>query len=102
MRGYVQAHRCKREIILGYFGFQVPTRNDALHNCYDYHQHLCICEDCIIASVSSMLQQSVQDDQTGATADPMSQQLEPILARRLRDERDLFCYGVEDLAYAAA
>lgn len=90
MRAYVQAHKCKREIILGYIGFHVPTRNDAIHNCYDYHQHICSCEDCIIASVSSMLQQSLQEDQTGATADPMSQQLEPILAKRLRNKLDLF------------
>ena len=35
MRAYVQAHKCKREITLGYIGFHVPTRNDAIHNCYD-------------------------------------------------------------------
>lgn len=90
MRDYVQARKCKREIILDYFGFQVPARNDALHNCCDYHQHICSCEDCIIASVSNMFQESVQEDQTGSIADTMSQQLEPHSAERLREELNLF------------
>lgn len=90
MRDYVQARKCKREIILGYFRFQVPSRNDALHNCCDYHRHICSCEDCIIASVSNMFQESGQEDQTGAIANTMSQQLEPHSAERLREELNLF------------
>ena len=90
MRDYVQARKCKREIILGYFRFQVPARNDALHNCCDYHRHICSCEDCIIASVSNMFRESVQEDQTGAIANTMSPQLEPHSVERLREELNLF------------
>ena len=38
MRDYVQKQECKREMILGYFGFQVPTVSGPPHQCCDYHQ----------------------------------------------------------------
>ena len=90
MRDYVENQTCKREMILGYFGFQVPTRNDALHNCCDYHQRICSCDDCIIASVSNMFQDSMQEDQTGVSAEAMFQQLPPHSAERLREELNSF------------
>ena len=46
MRNYVQKRKSKREMILGYFGFQVPTTRGPLHECCDYHEKICNCDDC--------------------------------------------------------
>ena len=42
MQDYVQKQKCKREMILGYFGFQVPTASGPLHQCCDYHKKYAI------------------------------------------------------------
>ena len=83
MRAYVKKQKCKREMILGYFGF---------HECCDYHEHSCDCDDCVVASVSTMFEETMQnqDDQRGDTAETSPQKLEPHAEERLREELNLF------------
>ncbi|XP_068756549.1 bifunctional 3'-5' exonuclease/ATP-dependent helicase WRN-like [Montipora capricornis] len=58
MRNYVQSKKCKREIILNYFRFKVPKRNGPLHECCDFHEEQCDCDDCIIATFSTIFEES--------------------------------------------
>ena len=92
MRDYVQKQKCKREMILGYFGFQVPTASGPLHQCCDYHKTMCDCDDCVVASVSTMFEETIQnqEDQTGASAETSPKQLEPRAEEQLREELNLF------------
>ena len=92
MRDYVQKQECKREMILGYFGFQVPTVSGPPHLCCDYHQKICSCDDCVVASVSTMFEETIQnqEDQTGANTETSPKQLEPHAEEQLREELSLF------------
>ena len=45
MRDYVTKSKCKREMILNYFGFPVPSASEAVHKCCDYNQKICDCDD---------------------------------------------------------
>ena len=91
MCDYVTKQKCKREMILGYFGFQVPATSDPPHECCDYHQQICNCDDCVIVSVSTMFEETMQnDDQTADTAEKSPQQLEPHAEERLREELTSF------------
>lgn len=45
MRDYVTKLKCKREMILNYFGFPVPSASEAVHKCCDYNQKICDCDD---------------------------------------------------------
>ena len=54
MRDYVQSKKCKREIIMGYFGFS-PLPLDTAHACCDYHEKLCSCDDCVLSDVASVI-----------------------------------------------
>ena len=63
MRKYVKDKRCKREIILNYFRFNAPTRSGPLHECFDFHQNVWACDECVISSVSTVFEErSIQDD----------------------------------------
>lgn len=92
MRNYVQKQKSKREMILGYFGFQVPTTRGPLHECCDYHEKICNCDDCVIASVPAMFEETTQnqDDQSVDTTETSPQQLEPHAEERLREKLNLF------------
>ena len=48
MRNYVQEKKCKREMILNYFGFKASSRSGSLHERCDFHQNMCDCHDCNI------------------------------------------------------
>ena len=37
---------------MGYFGFS-PLPLDTAHACYDYHEKLCSCDDCVLSDVAS-------------------------------------------------
>ena len=43
MREYVKDDKCKREMIMGYFGFAPPPPREEVHECSDYHAKLCKC-----------------------------------------------------------
>lgn len=53
MRKYVsEFDKCKRDMILEYFGFLFFLRNfDDFYNCCDYYEKFCICEDCLFLSM---------------------------------------------------
>lgn len=94
MRDYVQKSQCKREMILRYFGFNVPPRSGAGHECCDYHQQNCDCDDCVISHVSKMFVDSTMHTEEADTADTPEReclkQLEPDVEAKLREELDLF------------
>lgn len=51
MKKYVSSPNCKREMILAHFGFTVPPRSGPDHECCDYHQKQCNCDDCVVSSI---------------------------------------------------
>ena len=55
MKELVIAEKCKREIILNYFGYDLPQRTEAEHTCCDFHQHKCGCDDCVLSAVAEMM-----------------------------------------------
>lgn len=79
-------------MILGYFGFQVPTESSLLHQCCDHHKKMCNCDDYLVASISTMFEETIQnqEDQTGASAETSPKQLEPHAEEQLREELSLF------------
>lgn len=79
-------------MILRYFGFQVPTASGPLHQCCDYLKKICDCDDCVVASVSTMFEEAIQnqEDQSGASAETSPKQLEPHAEEQLREELSLF------------
>ena len=66
MQEYGQSDKCKREVIMGYFGFTpLPFNSDQLvHSCCDYHEKLCKCEDCLLYTVASMMDPPSTDEIT--------------------------------------
>ena len=54
MKELVKADKCKREIILNYFGYEQSKRIGPEHTCCDFHQQICCCDDCILNSVQMM------------------------------------------------
>ena len=38
--------KCKCKLILQYFGYSAPKRNDGGHSCCDYNRSICTCELC--------------------------------------------------------
>lgn len=54
MREYVQESKCKREMILTYFGYKMPKRDLPDHTCCDFHQRHCECDDCVVNSVKNI------------------------------------------------
>lgn len=57
---------CKRDIILQYFGYHAPKRNDGGHNCCDYHRNICLCELC--TSEAEIVPEIVPEDDLNSTA----------------------------------
>lgn len=56
MNELVKADRCKREIILKYFGHELPKRNEPEHTCCDFHQRNCCCDDCTLSQVANSME----------------------------------------------
>jgi len=56
MRDYVKSDKCKREMILSYFGYKPPTRKGPDHLCCDFHKSQCQCDDCVLASAAQSLE----------------------------------------------
>ena len=46
MRELATSNKCKREIILRYFGHEPPKRSN-LHSCCDFHKSVCECQTCL-------------------------------------------------------
>lgn len=94
MRDYVQKSKCKREMILSYFGFPVPTRRIALHECCDYHQKICPCDECLVSNVSNLFYENLEDiEQANDTMDllqPGPKRLSEGAEEQLRDKLNLF------------
>ena len=54
MRELATTNKCKREIILRYFGHEPPKKSN-LHSCCDFHKTVCKCKTCM-ASLSEGLE----------------------------------------------
>ena len=52
----VKAEKCKRGVILNYFGYELPKRTGPDHTCCDFHQQRCCCDDCILTAASEMME----------------------------------------------
>jgi hypothetical protein len=50
------ADKCKREIILNYFGHKLANWIKPEHTCCDFHQQKCSCDDCVLSSAAEMLE----------------------------------------------
>ncbi|CAB3980396.1 ATP-dependent DNA helicase Q1 [Paramuricea clavata] len=50
------ADKCKREIILDYFGYKVANWIKPEHTCCDFHQQKCSCDDCVLSSAAELLE----------------------------------------------
>ena len=55
MREYVKSEKCKREMIMSYFGFSPLPLKGELHECCDYHGKLCKCENCLLSDMASLM-----------------------------------------------
>ena len=97
MRNYVQEKKCKREMILNYFGFKAPSRSGSLHECCDFHQNMCDCDDCVISSIPSILEEAgIQDDETTSAEASASTSLTlpPALEEKLREELHVYRFSL--------
>lgn len=54
MRKFVLDPKCKREMILTYFGHEMPKRDLPDHTCCDFHQRHCQCDDCVCTSIKDI------------------------------------------------
>lgn len=113
MRDYVKFDKCKREMILSYFGYKPPTRAGPQHSCCDFHQQHCKCEDCILVSASQMLElhnntqlqtTSVADEDCSTTSECLDTEQKAKLREELINFRQSLhgsgktCVGRIDLA----
>ena len=55
MREYVKSEKCRREMIMSYFGFSPLPLKGELHECCDYHGKCCNCEDCLLSTLASLM-----------------------------------------------
>ena len=55
MREYVKSEKCKREMIMSYFGFSPLPLKGELHECCDYHAKHCNCENCLLSNMASLM-----------------------------------------------
>ena len=55
MREYVKTDKCKREMIMSYFGFSPLPLKGELHECCDYHKKRCNCENCLLSNIASLM-----------------------------------------------
>lgn len=94
MRKYVQDKKCKRKMILNYFAFNPPKRSGPPHECCDFHENLCDCDDCVISVVATIFEDGkIQDGTTYSEASenvPIFHTLAPDLEVKLREELDFF------------
>lgn len=78
-------------MILNYFAFKSPTRSGPLHECCDFHENLCNCDDCVISGVATIFEEgSIQDVTTSTEVCEDIPQLPPDLELKLREELYLF------------
>jgi superfamily II DNA helicase RecQ len=75
MIDFIRADKCKREIILNYFGYKSPERTSPEHTCCDYHQNKCCCDDCILTSAAQMMELATSDECSN-TANSVSMDVE--------------------------
>ena len=52
----VKAEKCKRGVILNYFGYDLPKRTGPDHTCGDFHQQRCCCDDLFLIVASEMME----------------------------------------------
>ena len=54
-----ESDKCKRDMILEYFGLSsFPRNSDNLHDCCDYREKFCTCEDCLLSSMQLVMNPS--------------------------------------------
>ena len=88
MREYVRANKCKREMILSYFGYKPPKRAGVDHTCCDFYQQYCQCEDCVLVSAVKTFDLKGSDDShTVTTKRPLNSAQEEKLREELLDFR---------------
>lgn len=62
MRQLATSQTCKREIILRYFGHEMPNPNpNPLHSCCDYHKAMCDCQTCMDTVLEEMETYSIEN-----------------------------------------
>lgn len=84
-------------MILNYFGFKAPSRSGSLHECCDFHQNMCDCDDCVISSIPSILEEAgIQDDETTSAEASASTSLTlpPALEEKLREELHVYRFSL--------
>ena len=93
MRKYVQDKKCKREMISNYFSFNPLRRSGPPHDCSDFHENLCDCDDCVISGATIFQEGNIHDVTTYSEASedvPRFHTLAPDLETKLREELDFF------------
>ena len=50
--------KCKREMMLNYFGHSVNQEHKPTHLCCDYHKSICLCEECQDVPPNEYIEQS--------------------------------------------
>ena len=77
-------------MILNYFAFNPPKRSGPPHECCDFHENLCDCDDCVISVVATIFEEgNIQDVTTYSEASenvPRFHTLAPDLEAKLREE----------------
>lgn len=71
MREFVTAIKCKREIILRYFGYETLRRSLPQHTCCDYHRNTCDCDSCLLSDISNLYLASPLEDTSESEASPV-------------------------------
>lgn len=55
MREYVKSEKCKREMIINCFGFSPLPLKGQFHECCEYHEKCCNCENCLLSNMASLM-----------------------------------------------
>ena len=92
MREFVTASKCKREIILKYFGYETPRRSLPQHTCCDYHRKTCDCDSCLLSDVSNFYLASPLEDTSEAEASPVDNPEVLSKSKAQKLHRDLIDY----------
>ena len=73
MREFVcESDKCKRDMILEYFGFSsFPRNSENLQNCCDYHETFCTSEDCLLSSMQLVMNPSYHKEYPQASDEEM-------------------------------
>lgn len=89
MRAYVQTTKCKREMILSYFGFQLPCL-PIVHECCDFHRKSCDCDDCLQDIMEEIQLKESEKEGVTATTSSVTNTLSESEMNQLYEELQTF------------